>query len=117
VLGLKYLLDVTDMDRSVAFYTGAFGLEVAVQSPDWSELRFGDAVVALHGGGGGGAGAGGPVRTGLSFTVADLDAAVAAVESNGGRVVQAPFSPGGEGIRLAELADPDGNVFMASQVV
>lgn len=111
--GIKYLLDVSDMDRAVAFYVGAFGLEVAVQAPGWSELRFGEATVALHGGRVGSDAA----RTGLSFTVDDIAAAVEAVEAHGGTVLHVPFAPGKEGILLAEFADPDQNCFMASQAL
>ena len=109
--GIKYLLDVTDMERAVAFYAKTFGMQVAVQTPEWSELRFGDATVALHGG----REPGSMVRTGLSFTVSDLDEAVDLVTRNGGRVLNRPFSPAGEGIRLAAFTDPDNNYFMASQ--
>jgi predicted enzyme related to lactoylglutathione lyase len=76
----------------------------------WSELKFGDAVVTLHGG----RQSDGIIRTGLSFTVDDLDATVAAVAANGGEVLSGPF-PGAPGVLLAELLDPDGNGFMASQ--
>ena len=111
LLGIKYLLEVRDMASAIEFYSATFGLRVASQSDFWSELTFGDAVVALHGG----RAAEGLVRTGLSFTVDDLEAAVAAVDSNGGTVLNGPF-PGGPGVLLAEFADRDDNVFMASQV-
>ncbi len=50
---LKYILMGQDMDRAVAFYRDVVGLKVNSQSPMWSELAHGDAVVALHGGGNG----------------------------------------------------------------
>lgn len=114
VTGLKYLLEVTDMDRAVAFYATTFGLEIAEQSEWWSELRLGQATVALHGGR-----KAGRVVTGLSFTVTDIDATTAAVRTAGGTVISEPYSPGqgAEGIRLAEYADPDDNTFMASQAL
>jgi|TARA_B100000809_G_scaffold245549_1_gene272633 catechol 2,3-dioxygenase-like lactoylglutathione lyase family enzyme len=43
---LKYMLMVQDMDRAVAFYRDVVGLKVNSQSPMWSELAHGDAVVA-----------------------------------------------------------------------
>lgn len=109
--GVKYLLDVHDMERAVEFYAKVFGLEVSVDTPEWSELRFGEATVALHGGRNDAE----LIRTGLSFAVSDLDEVLDSVQRHGGRVLNGPFSPGGEGIRLAELADPDNNYFMASQ--
>lgn len=111
LLAVKYLLDVADMDRAVAFYAKTFGLDVVVQTEEWSELRFGSATVALHGGRSNAS----LTRTGLSFAVSDLDAAVCAVDQNGGRVLTPPFAPGGEGVRLAEFVDPENNHFMASQ--
>lgn len=110
LLGRKYLLEVRDMSASIAFFTSTFELEVALRSEYWSELRFGDAVVALHGG----RVTDEIVRTGLNFTVDDLAATVEAVRTNGGTVIQGPFD-GGPGVLLAEFLDPDRNSFMASQ--
>ena len=110
LLGIKYLLEVKDMAAAVDFFSIAFGLTVASRSDFWSELTFGDAVVALHGGRETDA----LIKTGLSFTVDDLDAAVDAVKAAGGTVLNGPF-PGGPGILLAELLDLDNNLFMASQ--
>ncbi len=50
---VTYMLMAQDMDRAVAFYLDVIGLEVRSQSPMWSELAFGDAIIALHGGGSG----------------------------------------------------------------
>ena len=47
------MLMAQDMDQAIAFYTDVVGLEVKYRSPDWTELAYGDAVVALHGGGDG----------------------------------------------------------------
>lgn len=99
------LYPVSDMDRAVAFYRDAFGLDVRVASPDWSELGWGDATVALHGG----RGDGDPPAEGLGFEVDDLDGACAAVIGSGGVLVVAPAERPGEPIRLALAADPDGN--------
>jgi predicted enzyme related to lactoylglutathione lyase len=110
VTGVKYILMVEDMNRAVEFYSKTFGLSIGYQSPDWSELTWDDAVVALHSGG-----SGQRVDTGLSFQVDDIDAAVAAVTAAGGTVVRKPHAPEGEGILLADLVDPEGNGFMLSQ--
>jgi predicted enzyme related to lactoylglutathione lyase len=111
VEGLKVLIDVEDMGRMVEFYQGTFGLEVVYRSDEWSELSLGTASIGLHGGGS----AEKEVKTSLSFTVTDLDAATLKIQESGGTVVSAPFDPGGEGIRLAEFYDPEQNYFMASQ--
>ena len=46
-----YMLMAEDMDRAVGFYRDVVGLEVKSTSRGWSELTYGDATVALHGGG------------------------------------------------------------------
>jgi predicted enzyme related to lactoylglutathione lyase len=108
-----FMLLVSDMDRAVAFYRDTVGLSLAFQSPDWSELPCGaGAVVALHGGG-----AGESVATGLGFETDDLDAACAAVEEGGGEVISPPVERTGEGIRLAQCADTEGNRFTLAQPV
>lgn len=107
---MKYMLEVKDMASAIEFFSTTFGLTVTSQSDFWSELTFGDAIVALHGGRESDA----VVKTGLSFTVDDLDAAVAAVAANGGKVLNGPFA-GAPGVLLAEFLDPSNNYFMASQ--
>jgi predicted enzyme related to lactoylglutathione lyase len=107
-----YMLAAQDMDRAVAFWRDAIGLDVKSQSPGWSELTFpglASAVVALHAGGSGELN-----RTGLGFDVADIAAACAEVERAGGRVTMPPTDRPDEGIVLADLVDPEGNTFMFS---
>jgi len=111
VEGLKYVLEIRDMDRAVDFYATCFDLEVRFKSPDWSDLARGEAGVGLHPG----APAEGVRETGLSFTVDDLDEAAERVRSNGGQVRKEPYANPGEGIRLALFIDPEGNAFMGSQ--
>ena len=104
------MLMVTDMDRAVAFYRDTFGLRPGVESPYWSELAFGDAALALH------AGAAAAVRdTGLALQVDDLDEACALVLTHGGQVLSNPEDRPEEGIRLATVADPEGNRFSVGQ--
>ena len=105
------MVHVKDMDRAVAFYRDVFGLDVRFASPDWSELTWRDATLALHGGGR----RNGP--TGLGFEVDDLERACHEVKAAGGRVVKAPRDRRGEPIRLAEVADPEGNQFSLAQTV
>ncbi len=110
VLGTKYLISAQDMSRAIEFYTHVFGLEIATESPWWSELRHGTAIVALHGGG-----TGEFRNTGLSFTVDDIDAACTSVERYGGKLRSGPEDRGDEGIILADVTDTEGNGIMISQ--
>jgi predicted enzyme related to lactoylglutathione lyase len=106
-----FMLWVADMDRAAGFYKEVFALDEAYRSPDWTELRFGDATIALHS------------RTshlpqqhtGLGFEVDDLEAACRAVPAAGGTVVAGPTRRADEGIIVADCADPDGNRFSLAQ--
>ncbi len=109
---VKFILMVQDMERAVRFYSGVIGLDKKFQSPMWSELAFGDAIVALHGGG-----KGEFRETGLSFQVANLDAACKEVEAGGGKVRMKPEARKGEPIKLARLVDTEGNGFDLAQNV
>jgi predicted enzyme related to lactoylglutathione lyase len=108
-----FMLMVDDMDRATAFYRDVFGLTVRFVSPDWSELTWGDATIAFHGG----RGTDEHRATGLGFEVDDLEAACAAVEGAGGTVVMPPSDRPGEPIRLADVADPEGNVLSVAQPI
>lgn len=111
VIGVKYLLSVSDMARATAFYRDVIGLTVLESSEYWTELAHGTAVVALHGGG-----TNSVKRTGLSFTVKDLAAFCYRVEKAGAKLVSGPEDRGEEGIVLAQFIDTEGNQIMASQV-
>jgi uncharacterized protein len=58
-----------------------------------------------------------PSRWSVDFWVADIDAAAATAESNGGSVVQPPYDIPGPAMRQAVLADPAGATFTATQLV
>ncbi len=109
---IKTLLLAQNMDRAVAFYQTVFGLQPAIQSPFWSELTFGDSIVALHGGGDG-------TRnpTDLSFQVDNIVAATRIIKENGGTIVSEPDKRPEEPIVLAAFRDPDGNECMLTQFV
>lgn len=109
---IKYVLWVQDMDRAVAFYTGVVGLAERFTSPGWSELSWGDTVIALHGGGDSTA-----KETGLSLQVDQLDTACTHIADHGGEVIDAPADRPGEPIRLARIADTEGNRVMLTQYV
>jgi predicted enzyme related to lactoylglutathione lyase len=101
---------VAEMDRAVRFYADAFAARVSLHTPYWSEVEVAGATVALHPGG-----TGGDAETGLGFEVDDLDAALALATSLGGRVADPPEERPGEGIRIAQLADTEGNVLSVAQ--
>jgi predicted enzyme related to lactoylglutathione lyase len=105
-----FMVMVSDMDRAREFYRGVFALEEAFASPEWTELRFGDATIALHGGP-----AGEDRPTGLGFEVDDVDAACRAIEAHGGRLAKPPEDRPGEGIKLADAVDPEGNHFSVGE--
>jgi predicted enzyme related to lactoylglutathione lyase len=111
VIGVKYLLSVSDMARATAFYRDVVGLTVLESSEYWTELAHGTAIVALHGGGNDSI-----KRTGLSFTVQDLPAFCARVAKAGAKLISGPEDRGEEGIALAQFIDTEGNQIMASQV-
>ena len=109
---VKYMVMVQDMERGIAFYKNVMGLEVKFTSEMWTELGFGGAIIALHGGG-----SGEFVSTGLSFQVNDIDTACNDVREGGGKVLSGPSDRPGEPIKLADLVDTEGNGFMLSQYV
>jgi predicted enzyme related to lactoylglutathione lyase len=104
-----YMLMVEDMGRSVDFDTNVIGFRERSVSPQWSELAFGDFTLALH------VGEAQSKSTGLSFTVNDLDLACKEVEAGGGKVVKGPFDGDIAGLRLAVVADSEGNVLEFGQ--
>ena len=108
-----FMLYVVDMDRAAAFYREGVGLGVRFVSREWSELAWGDATVALHGG----ASSTEQHVTGLGFEVDNLDAACRQIVAAGGTIVNAPRDRPGEPIRLADVADTEGNVFSLAEPV
>jgi predicted enzyme related to lactoylglutathione lyase len=100
-----FTLSVIDMARAVAFYRGVLGPVVRVESPTWSELKLGDATVALHT-----TPVPAPRYTGLGVEVVDLHAAYHAVTALGGKVLSGP-SPDPMGLLSYEVADTEGNTF------
>lgn len=109
---VKYMLMAADMERAVAFYRDAMGFGEGFTSPHWSELRFGDAVLGLHGGGDGSRN-----RTGLSLEYDDIATAHAAALAAGATEVAPPVRREGEPIWLSTIADPEGNEIMLTQYV
>lgn len=101
-----------DMDRAVAFYRDTLGFVEDFVSPYWSELRFGDAILGLHGGGDGTR-----RKTGLSIQYQDVRTAYSHALASGGTAVNAPERREGEPIVLSAILDPEGNEIMLTQYV
>lgn len=109
---VKYMLMAREMDRAVAFYRDTMGFEASFSSPYWSELKFGDAILALHGGGNGTR-----IETGLSIQYEDVKSAFDAALEAGAISVKPPEQREGEPIILASICDSEGNIVMLTQYV
>lgn len=98
---LNYLeLPVTDTGRAKAFYGAAFGWTFSDFGPSYAATTSGDTDVGFD--------SDSERKAALPvIEVADLDAALTAVEAAGGRVTVPIFAfPGG---RRFHFADPDGH--------
>jgi predicted enzyme related to lactoylglutathione lyase len=109
---VKYLITAQDMDRAVTFYRDTMGFTESFASPYWSELCFGDAILGLHGGGDGSR-----RETGISIQYENVEQAYAEAIQSGAQPVQPPEQREGEPIKLASIADPEGNVIMLTQYI
>jgi catechol 2,3-dioxygenase-like lactoylglutathione lyase family enzyme len=107
----KYVLWVEQMSRAVAFYRDLLGLTVLMESDGWSELGRGDVIIGLHAGG-----TGADCRTGLSVQVEDLSRAVAELIAGGGSLASGPSANDDEPVRICEVRDPEGNLFMLTEL-
>ncbi len=105
------MLMVADMTRAMRFYTGAFAVTVVISSPHWSEFIVAGTNIALHPGG-----SGDETRTGLGFEVDDLDVALQRATEVGGRISSPPRDRPEERIRVAEIADTEGNLITVAEV-
>ena len=105
------MLMVADMERALKFYTDAFDATVSFDSHHWSEFTVAGATIALHSGG-----SGADTQTGLGFEVDDLDAAIQQASDAGGSVTSSPRDRPAEGIRIAEIADTEGNRLSVAEV-
>jgi predicted enzyme related to lactoylglutathione lyase len=106
------MLMVADMARAMGFYTEAFAVTVVINSPYWSEFVVAGTTIALHPGG-----SGSETHTGLGFEVQDLDAALQRVIQIGGRITSSPRERAQERIRVAEIADTEGNLITVAELI
>lgn len=109
---VKFMLMAADMKRAVAFYRDVIGLEEVFVSDFWTELRHGDAIIALHGGHDGSRN-----PSGLSFQFEDLLAMAEKIRQAGATILQAPSQRDGEPILLGIYRDAEGNEVFITQYV
>jgi predicted enzyme related to lactoylglutathione lyase len=105
------MLMVADMARAMRFYTEAFAADVVISSPHWSEFTVAGTTIALHPGG-----RGDQTNTGLGFEVKDLDAALQRASDVGGKITRPPLERPEERIRIAEIADTEGNLITIAEL-
>ena len=102
--------DADAVDRAVEFYTRNFGLEVSsAEAGESAWLKAGDLTLGFHIGDA----PSNPWAFNLGFSVPDVDAACADLESKGVSLSIAPYdAPWG---RAASLADPNGFTIWLTQ--
>lgn len=101
-----------DMKRAVAFYRDVIGLEEVFVSEFWTELRHGDAIIALHGGHDGSRN-----PTGLSLQYEDVLEMAEKIATAGAKILQSPQQREGEPILLGVFRDVEGNEVFITQYV
>jgi len=109
---VKFMLMAADMRRAVTFYRDVVGLEEVFVSDFWTELRHGDAIIALHGGHDGSRN-----PTGLSFQFEDVLVMADRIAAAGGKILQSPQQREGDPVLLGLFRDPEGNEVFITQYV
>src|SRR5690349_6424099 len=108
ILGLATAIyHVPDLERAKAWYSDVFGVQPYFDEPFYVGFNIGGYELGLHP-------KGGSIRPGAGGTiaywrVADIEEAFARFTAAGAKVVNAVQEVGG-GIKVADLADPDGNL-------
>jgi lactoylglutathione lyase len=113
---LHTCLNVSDLDRSIEFYTRFMGLKFVSRR----EVKQNNAEIAFLGDDSGGAIelthwrdkrslVEGDNFDHIAFAVRDLNAAVGELRQGGVTIAMEPFSLGGSSSKIAFIKDPDGN--------
>lgn len=109
---VKFILLAANMKRAVSFYRDVIGFREVFASDFWSELAFGDAIIAFHGGHDGSR-----HPTGLSLQFEDVMAAADRIQAAGARIIEYPRQREGEPILLGGFRDREGNEVAITQFV
>ncbi|MBE7497395.1 MAG: VOC family protein [Verrucomicrobiaceae bacterium] len=109
---VKFMLMAADMRRAVAFYRDVIGLDEIFVSDFWTELRHGDAIIALHGGHDGSRN-----PTGLTFQFENVLAVADRISTAGATMLQYPAPREGEPIILGIFRDAEGNEIFITQYI
>lgn len=100
-----FMVVVTDMDRSVAFYRDVLGLKLLFQTPGWSSLSAGNVEIGLHS-----ESEHLKVRptesAQMAFYVDDITKSIAYLKANGTHVLMPPKQE--DFGTLSVFTDPDG---------
>ena len=106
-IGIKrVILFVEDVPKLTEFYEKKLGLKVALRTPEFVDFEAGACHLALH------KGTSRPGRTKICFYAADVSKARAELLARG---IEMGKDPGaGEGIKLCDGKDPEGNPFQLS---
>ncbi len=108
ILGLRTVIyRVDDLDRAKAWYRGAFEVEPYFDQPFYVGFRVGGFELGLDPDPDDGAS--GPGGTTTYWGVDDVEAAFARFVELGGEAVS-PVAEVGDGIKVATVADPFGNL-------
>ena len=105
----RFVIYVSDMERSVAFYRDTLGLSLKFSSPGWSEFNTGSTTLALHRHMGGASHQAEPAagQCSLIFALDDLQAGYETLKAEGANFSMAPQKQP-SGLTFAILHDPDG---------
>lgn len=105
----RFVIYVSDMQRSTAFYRDTLGLPLKFSSPGWTEFNNGGTIIALHKHMGGETKVAQPAsgQATLVFVVDDLKSAYETLKADG---VQFSLEPQKQpsGLTFGVLHDPDG---------
>ncbi len=107
------LVQVTDMNRSVAFFRDGLGLEVTYASPYWTTIALGEQRLGLHPVMGEGATPSPRMGCIVGLTVDNILALRTIIESLGGWMGELHETPSGV---VMDFTDPDNNTFQAIQL-